>query len=42
MARRGDTIELAVLGLLHEGPMHGDEPAPVDRTTTQTPQADQH
>jgi DNA-binding PadR family transcriptional regulator len=25
MARRGDTIELAVLGLLHEGPMHGYE-----------------
>ncbi len=23
MARRGETIELAVLGLLHEGPMHG-------------------
>jgi DNA-binding PadR family transcriptional regulator len=23
--RRGDTIELAVLGLLHEGPMHGYE-----------------
>jgi DNA-binding PadR family transcriptional regulator len=25
MARRGETIELAVLGLLHEGPMHGYE-----------------
>ena len=25
MARRADTIELAVLGLLHEGPMHGYE-----------------
>ncbi|HEU4336701.1 MAG TPA: PadR family transcriptional regulator [Nocardioides sp.] len=25
MTRRGDTIELAVLGLLHEGPMHGYE-----------------
>lgn len=25
MARRGDTIELAVLGLLHESPMHGYE-----------------
>ena len=25
MARRGDTIELAVLGLLHEGPLHGYE-----------------
>src|SRR5659263_517737 len=25
VARRGDTIELAVLGLLHEGPMHGYE-----------------
>ncbi|WP_370289327.1 PadR family transcriptional regulator [Nocardioides sp.] len=25
MARRGDTIELAVLGLLREGPMHGYE-----------------
>jgi DNA-binding PadR family transcriptional regulator len=25
MSRRGDTIELAVLGLLHEGPMHGYE-----------------
>jgi DNA-binding PadR family transcriptional regulator len=25
MARRGDTIELAVLGLLHERPMHGYE-----------------
>ncbi|MEZ5096111.1 MAG: PadR family transcriptional regulator [Nocardioides sp.] len=23
MARRAETIELAVLGLLHEGPMHG-------------------
>jgi DNA-binding PadR family transcriptional regulator len=23
VARRGETIELAVLGLLHEGPMHG-------------------
>ena len=23
MARRGDTLELAVLGLLHESPMHG-------------------
>jgi DNA-binding PadR family transcriptional regulator len=25
MARRAETIELAVLGLLHEGPMHGYE-----------------
>ncbi len=25
MARRGDTLELAVLGLLHESPMHGYE-----------------
>jgi DNA-binding PadR family transcriptional regulator len=25
VARRGETIELAVLGLLHEGPMHGYE-----------------
>jgi DNA-binding PadR family transcriptional regulator len=25
MTRRGETIELAVLGLLHEGPMHGYE-----------------
>jgi DNA-binding PadR family transcriptional regulator len=25
MARRGETFELAVLGLLHEGPMHGYE-----------------
>ncbi|MFC6154873.1 PadR family transcriptional regulator [Nocardioides yefusunii] len=25
MARRGETIELAVLGLLHEGPLHGYE-----------------
>ncbi len=25
MARRGDTLELAVLGLLHEAPMHGYE-----------------
>lgn len=25
MARRGETIELAVLGLLHESPMHGYE-----------------
>jgi DNA-binding PadR family transcriptional regulator len=25
MARRGETIELAVLGLLHEAPMHGYE-----------------
>lgn len=25
VARRGDTIELAVLGLLHEGPLHGYE-----------------
>lgn len=25
MARRGDTIELAILGLLHESPMHGYE-----------------
>jgi DNA-binding PadR family transcriptional regulator len=25
MARRGESIELAVLGLLHEGPMHGYE-----------------
>ncbi len=25
MARRGDTLELAVLGLLHETPMHGYE-----------------
>ncbi|WP_432477938.1 helix-turn-helix transcriptional regulator [Nocardioides sp. GXQ0305] len=25
MARRGETLELAVLGLLHEGPMHGYE-----------------
>jgi DNA-binding PadR family transcriptional regulator len=25
MARRSETIELAVLGLLHEGPMHGYE-----------------
>ncbi|GGO73843.1 PadR family transcriptional regulator [Nocardioides deserti] len=25
MSRRGETIELAVLGLLHEGPMHGYE-----------------
>lgn len=25
MARRADSIELAVLGLLHEGPMHGYE-----------------
>ncbi|MDP2772149.1 MAG: PadR family transcriptional regulator [Nocardioides sp.] len=25
MARRGETIELAVLGLQHEGPMHGYE-----------------
>ena len=25
MARRGETIELAVLGLLHEGPVHGYE-----------------
>lgn len=25
MTRRGDTIELAVLGLLHEAPMHGYE-----------------
>lgn len=25
MSRRGDTIELAVLGLLHEAPMHGYE-----------------
>ncbi len=25
MAKRGDTIELAVLGLLHESPMHGYE-----------------
>ena len=25
VARRGETLELAVLGLLHEGPMHGYE-----------------
>src|SRR5262247_4060732 len=25
VARRGETIELAVLGLLHESPMHGYE-----------------
>ncbi|WP_110240442.1 PadR family transcriptional regulator [Nocardioides gilvus] len=25
MSRRGETIELAVLGLLHEGPLHGYE-----------------
>ena len=25
VARRAETIELAVLGLLHEGPMHGYE-----------------
>ena len=25
MARRGETLELAVLGLLHESPMHGYE-----------------
>ena len=25
MARRAETIELAVLGLLHEAPMHGYE-----------------
>lgn len=25
MARRGDTLELAILGLLHESPMHGYE-----------------
>ena len=25
MARRAETIELAVLGLLHESPMHGYE-----------------
>src|ERR1044071_3891908 len=25
MARRAETVELAVLGLLHEGPMHGYE-----------------
>jgi DNA-binding PadR family transcriptional regulator len=25
MARRGDTLEMAVLGLLHESPMHGYE-----------------
>src|SRR5690606_291271 len=25
MARRGESIELAVLGLLHEGPLHGYE-----------------
>ena len=25
MARRGETLELAVLGLLHEAPMHGYE-----------------
>ena len=25
MARRGDTLELAVLGLLHENPLHGYE-----------------
>ena len=25
MTRRGETLELAVLGLLHENPMHGYE-----------------
>ena len=25
MARRGETLELAVLGLLHEAPLHGYE-----------------
>ena len=25
MARRGETLELAVLGLLHETPLHGYE-----------------